>query len=265
MTWPVKSIWPSQKYYIVHDNGFPELCQAVGMVPEDEADRQPSDMPSRQVLSDSVYDAVKERIMNLTIPPDARINMNELARDLRVSNTPLREALSRLEIEGLVTRKQLYGYRTTGLLGERELHELYSVRLLLEPAAAREAAVHADPHYLNVSIGKALSQMTELAHLPALDHDYHTYRAFAEADARFHQAIASASGNRLLANMLAGLHAHAHAYRLYFRAGMAPETVEEHQKVLDALLDQNPDTASRAMQAHLEASRHRFLSVVNDE
>jgi DNA-binding GntR family transcriptional regulator len=236
------------------------------MLPDDDRDHpQPVPLPSRQVLSDSVYEAVKERIMNLTIPPDFRINMDELARELRVSNTPLREALSRLETEGLVTRKQLHGYRTTGLLGERELRELYSVRLLLEPAVAREAALHADPHALEASLGKALRQMMELAHLPKLDRGYHTYRAFAEEDARFHQAIASASGNQLMASMLAALHAHAHAYRLYFRAGMAPETVKEHLQILDALHDQDPDVAASSMQSHLEASRDRFLSIVKDE
>jgi DNA-binding GntR family transcriptional regulator len=236
------------------------------MPPDDQGDHpQRGPLLSRQVLSDTVYEAVKERIMNLTIPPDVRINMDELARELGVSNTPLREALSRLETEGLVTRKQLHGYRTTGLLGERELRELYFVRLLLEPAAAREAALHAEPHALEASLGKALGQMMELAHLPKLDRGYHTYRAFAEADARFHQAIALASGNQLVASMLTALHAHGHAYRLYFRAGMAPETVNEHLQILDALLDQNPDVAASSMQAHLEASRDRFLPIVKDE
>ena len=222
---------------------------------------RPAALPSRQVLADGVYDAVKEQVMNLTIPPGARINIDKLARELQVSNTPLREALTRLETEGLVTRRNLRGYWTAGLLDERGLLNLYTVRLLLEPTATEEATRGPEVDALTSTLEDIVSQMVQFARVPALDHDYHRYRDFAEADARFHGAIAAASGNPLLASILAGLNAHAHNYRLYFRGGMADATVSEHRAVQDALCLRDPAAASAAMRSHLENARNRLLPI----
>jgi DNA-binding GntR family transcriptional regulator len=84
-------------------------------------------------------------------------------------------------------------------------------------------------------------------------------REFAEADARFHRAIARASGNALLASILAGMNAHAHNYRFYFRGGMAPATVGEHRAVLDALAAVRPGEAAAAMRIHLECARDQLI------
>lgn len=216
-------------------------------------------LPSRQMLADGVYDAVKEQVMNLAIPPATKINIDALARELRVSNTPLREALTRLESEGLVTRKNLRGYWTAELLDEPGLRNLYAVRLLLEPFATEEAARNPDVTALTADLGSTIDEMARSARRPALDQDYHWYREFAEADARFHRAIARDSGNPLLAGILASMNAHAHNYRSYFRGRMAAATVDEHRRVLNAIAAANPSEASAAMRAHLESARDRLL------
>ena len=222
---------------------------------------RPHSLPSRQMLADGVYEAVKEQVMNLTIPPGTRINIDKLARELQVSNTPLREALTRLETEGLVTRRNLRGFWTADLIDERGIREYYAVRLLLEPCAAEEAARSLDLEALTANLQTILDQMRQSAQIRTLDHDYQRYRDFAAADARFHGAIAAASGNAVLAGILAGMNAHAHNYRLYFRGGMADATVIEHQAVLDALIAQKPAGAAAAMYAHLEHARDRLLPI----
>jgi DNA-binding GntR family transcriptional regulator len=176
-----------------------------------------------------------------------------------VSNTPLREALTRLETEGLVTRKNLRGFWTADVLDEQGLRDYYGVRLLLEPAGTAAAARGAGQQALAAELAQTIDQMAQTARRPALDQDYHVYREFAEADARFHRAIARASGNALLASILAGMNAHAHNYRFYFRGGMAPATVEEHRAVLDALASALPAEAAAAMRSHLECARDRLL------
>jgi DNA-binding GntR family transcriptional regulator len=220
---------------------------------------KPPTLPARQMLADGVYDALKEQVMNLTIPPDTRINIDKLTRELQVSNTPLREALTRLETEGLVTRRNLRGYWTAGLLDEQGLRNIYAVRLLLEPSAAEDATRSAEVDELSTTLGEILGQMEQSTHVPALDQDYHRYRDFAEADARFHDAIATASGNPLLASILSGLNAHAHNYRLYFRGGMADATLNEHRAVQDALLAHDPVATATAMRAHLQKALDRLL------
>ncbi|MDA8296064.1 MAG: GntR family transcriptional regulator [Actinomycetota bacterium] len=220
---------------------------------------------SRRMLADSAYELVRRRIMDLTIPPESRINIDHLARELDVSNTPLREALARLESEGLVERQNLRGYRTTSLLTARALNELYDLRLLLEPEAARLARLHADLRALEAKLRQTLQEMQEMLDHAGGDDRYALYRAFIEADAAFHTAITEASGNRLLQATFSGLNAHVHLYRLLIRSRIAPWAVSEHLLVLDGLLSPDPEAAAAGMRGHLERARGRLANLVRNE
>jgi DNA-binding GntR family transcriptional regulator len=94
----------------------------------------------RQMLADDVYEAIKTMLMDHVIQPGARISIDGLAREFQVSSTPVREALARLESEGLADKEPLKGYRATPLLTLEEFDDLYQFRRLLEPWAARRAA-----------------------------------------------------------------------------------------------------------------------------
>ena len=95
---------------------------------------------TRKMLGDEVYSVLQQAILDGTIPPDARVNAGEHARRFDVSPTPIREALARLESDGLVEKHPLKGYRTTDLLARQELVDLFELRLLLEPGTAARAA-----------------------------------------------------------------------------------------------------------------------------
>src|SRR6478735_11747172 len=97
------------------------------------------------MLSDEVYAVLQQAIMDGTIPPDDRLNAGELARRFDVSPTPVREALAKLESDGLVEKHPLKGYRTTDLLAREELVDLFELRLLLEPGTAARAAQRRRP------------------------------------------------------------------------------------------------------------------------
>lgn len=231
---------------------------------------QPDTIPGREVLSrtmlaDSAYEMVRRRVMDLSIPPDSHINIDHLARELDISNTPLREALARLEREGFVERRNLRGYRTTGLLTRRALDELFDLRLLLEPEAARLARLGADLRALETELRKTLNEMQEMLGRASGDDSYALYRAFIEADAAFHAAISQASGNHLLQATFSGLNAHVHLYRLLVRSRIAPWAVTEHLLVLDGLLAPDPEEAAAGMRQHLERARHRLIDLVFGE
>jgi DNA-binding FadR family transcriptional regulator len=89
-----------------------------------------------------VYGILRAKILDLQLPPDGKVNIDALARELGVSQTPIREALSQLEGDRLIVKTPGKGYRTTALLGTAELRELFEFRLLVEPWAARAAAVN---------------------------------------------------------------------------------------------------------------------------
>ena len=223
--------------------------------------RTRASIPVRSVLTESVYEAVKRLIMDLELRPGARINMEQLARDLEVSNTPLREALTRLEAEDLVTRRNLHGYTVAPLPDRADLEELFDLRSLLEPQATRRAV-----HRMTNEEIQLLENTIEGTLHPEVSEQvgdqYGRYRSLITADAVFHDLIAAASGNRLLRRTLAGLHGHLQLYRVYFKAGQAPrglETTDEHQAIIAAIVARKPREAEAAMRHHLVLSRQRVV------
>lgn len=221
-------------------------------------------LPARQLLAESVYEAVKRQIMDLELAPGARINMDQLARTLEVSNTPLREALTRLESEGLVTRRSLQGYSVVPLPARSDLEELFALRLLLESEATRTATEARHPRTLD-KLRATIDDMQQLRtpSAPArAGEQYIRYRVLVGADAIFHDLIAEASGSKLLRHTLSGLHCHIPLYRVYFNVGAAPEgreTADEHQAIIDAIADGHPRPAVAAMREHVERSRQRVV------
>src|ERR1700743_3250938 len=91
-------------------------------------------------LADEVYRRLPGDIMSLRLPPDTRVSVDSLARELGVSQTPIREALSMLEANGLVSKRHFAGYATSPRMDRAQLDELFEFRLLIEPHAARKAA-----------------------------------------------------------------------------------------------------------------------------
>ncbi|HEX9560720.1 MAG TPA: GntR family transcriptional regulator, partial [Candidatus Dormibacteraeota bacterium] len=147
--------------------------------------------PSRQTLTDSVYEAVMELVMDQHIKAGARVNIDLVARQLNVSPTPVREALARLEMDGLVVKEPLRGYSVTPMLDTKNFNDLYDLRRLLEPFAARRAAERRDEKVLRV-LDRELAEMRRLVGTSSGSDGatYHDYSAFALQDARFHEAIA---------------------------------------------------------------------------
>ncbi|MGW3626378.1 GntR family transcriptional regulator [Streptomyces sp. NPDC000880] len=213
----------------------------------------PPALPQRQVLADSVYEAIKAMVMDHGIKPGARVGIEALARTLEVSPTPVREALARLEADGLVTKRSLAGYRATDLLTLEGIEELFEMRLLLEPHAAALAAERASEAQLDRIEGL----MEEMRREPEEGESYAVYGRFAALDQQFHDALTAASGRGLLADAVERLHAHLHLFRLSAIAGAGPVTVAEHDRILRAVLRRNADRAAQSMREHLQSSLER--------
>lgn len=205
-------------------------------------------------LAEEVYDAIFARLMALKIPPGARITVDNLVRELAVSQTPIREALGRLEGEGLVVKTHLVGYSAAPQITRRRFEELYELRLLLEPEMA----------------GRAAERMTEtgLAELTAAAgvmsrsggaDERARYSQFARQDAVFHDQILGLAGNEMVRETLAHQHTHFHIFRLMFHARVTEEALDEHEAILAAFAARDADAARRAMRLHIERSRDRLL------
>ncbi|MFK0150785.1 GntR family transcriptional regulator [Streptomyces sp. NPDC090493] len=233
---------------------MPPHSSSAAAVPGD-GDGPGEPPPVRQALSDSVYESIKAMVMDHEIAPGARVGIDALSRTLGVSPTPVREALARLESDGLVVKRALSGYRATELLTRQGLAELYEMRLLLEPRAAALAAANATEEQLD-GLERIVEEMQDQ---PSPDGRYASYRDFAALDQRFHEAIGQAAHRPLLADAVQRLHAHLHVFRLGDVVGAGGPTVAEHDRIVRAVLRRNPDRAAEAMTEHLTRSMERQL------
>ncbi|WP_203657260.1 GntR family transcriptional regulator [Actinocatenispora rupis] len=221
----------------------------------------------RSSLADDVYESVKAQVMDLAIAPGERVNIDALARELTVSPTPVREALARLESDGLVRKRPMSGYSTTPLLTAAEFAHLFEMRLLLEVPAARLAAARA-PAAAFPGLRAAAVPPDEAGDEPPAWTDpggarpsYRRYAAFTAHDARFHELVADLSGNPMLAEAIRRLHAHLHLHRLYLPGRPVADTGAEHHRVAEAVAAGDPDAAAAAMTDHLTAARTRHIVV----
>lgn len=203
-------------------------------------------------LGDEVYNSVYAQLMSQKIQPGSRISIDNLARELAVSQTPVREALSRLEAQGLVVKTHLIGFSASPQVDRARLDQLYELRMLLEPFVARKAAETIDDDQL------ATLQRLAAAMRGEGGHEVASYSEFAELDGEFHDTIAQASGNELMRETLANLHTHIHLFRLFPHSGATSTANDEHADLLEALAARDPARAERTMRNHVKRSYARF-------
>ena len=211
-------------------------------------------IPRNNSLAGSVYEAIFAQLMTLKIAPGAKITVDNLVRELNVSQTPIREALGRLEGEGLVVKTHLIGYSAAPQIARRRFDELYQLRLLLEPASAAKAAEAMDEHKLTV-----LQDAAGVMGRRDGGDERLRYSTFARQDALFHDKILEIAGNELIRETLNHQHTHFHIFRLMFHSRVTEEALDEHEALLAAFAAGDVAAAEVAMRVHLEHSRDRLL------
>lgn len=212
----------------------------------------PRDMASGEASrTRTPYVRIREMILTNAIPPDTKLTIDKLARELGVSHTPVREALQRLEGDRLVYAKKPRGLWTTPLLDKRELCNLIEVRLLMEPWAAKEAATDRASNP-----GRLLHDEIDrfMAETETVTDDL----IMAPHDTLFHDIILNSIGNNFLRNAYSQLHAHLHLYRIHAVDLHGDQTIEEHRAIADAICRQDSRDAEKAMRTHLLAALDRF-------
>lgn len=209
---------------------------------------------SRQPLADQMYKVLFEQLMDGTRGHDGPLNIGALSREFNVSQTPLREALARLEHTGLVKREALKGYRLAPLLGEEEIEKLMEARQLLEPKLAHDAASRVTPEFLK-ELQAEVDALRQLSGSTSSE----AYRAYWAADVGFHNSIAARSGNPFLEIAYQSLGGQFQRFQLLAQAGVsyAEVAAQEHAAIYDALARGDGDAASAAMYDHITNAGHR--------
>ncbi|MEM8731954.1 MAG: GntR family transcriptional regulator [Pseudomonadota bacterium] len=197
-------------------------------------------------LKDHVYDRLRDAITEMDIyahDADLRLDERSLAEQLGISRTPLRDAIARLESDGLVQvvpRKGIYVRRKT----LEEVLEMIIAWAALESMAARLAAEHATP-----------AEFTSLRKI-ATKHSGHADSAeiaeYSEDNIKFHQRILEISKCALLKTMADGLFLHMHAVRLRAmgEADRMARSIVDHAEIIEALEGRDPDLAALRVREH---------------
>jgi DNA-binding GntR family transcriptional regulator len=212
----------------------------------------------RSTLGDDVYESLRAAVLEHALKPGDRVNIDALARELEVSPTPVREALARLESEGLVRKRPLAGYTVSPLLTRAEFADMFDMRLLLECAAARWAAERATE-------AQRAELVAEAARTVEGGDDNQWHAAFTALDARLHDLVAEAACSPLLRDSINRLHAHLHLHRRYFPYAQTAVTNDEHRQVAAAIEAGDGDAAEQAMRLHLTRARERHMVAFEQE
>lgn len=198
------------------------------------------------------YSLILDAIEAGEYQPGDRLVESELAERLGVSRTPVREALQRLETQGMLSRdgRSLI----VASLDHNQLAELYTVRAELEGLAARLAARHATDEEIRVLRGMVEDDRSLLGGDP---------RILAKANKRFHRLIHLASHNRFLVQQLDLVH---RAMALMATTSFAAEgrdevAIAEHDQIVVALESHDGDAAHAALKSHISKAFETRLRV----
>jgi DNA-binding GntR family transcriptional regulator len=201
-------------------------------------------------LSEAVFRSLCQALRAGHYRPGDRLREEDVAQRLKVSRTPVREALGRLMAKGFVEPASGRGLIVRSL-GAAEVLELYAMREILEGAAARLAAQHASVPEID-----ALNDLERAFEASAEDPT-----EMARLNRVFHEAIFRAARNRYLDSALQELQdGIALLGTTTFSIGGRPSTAAaEHRSLIDAIAERDPDRAEKLARAHIqEALRHRL-------
>ena len=223
--------------------------EALGNDPEDGR-------PGARGRSDWAYERLHEAIREGALDPGQRVMETEVSAWLKISRTPVREALHRLLAEGLLEHANTGGLQVA-LYDLRAIGEFYATRERLEGAAAALAAEHADSTEQRI-----LSTMLDaMRALPA------DARAHARENQAFHEQIYRAARNRFLLKSLSTLlnFVPLLGRTTYHAPDRIPEAEREHTEIVDAILARNPQRAEEAARAHIRHAYNSRVRVVTED
>lgn len=203
----------------------------------------------QDLLTDRVYRELQEAIFSHGMPPGSSLSVPELARQLGVSRSPVREAVQHLVHEGLAVTEAHRG-AVVARIGVEDLLQMYEVRELLEGLAARRATERLG--------GSDKDELEEIVkeHQEALDQRKGLV-AHMEQDMRFHRRIRELADNQHLMGMLENLQGKVRlAMHSLWRSDDAPRlALEDHKKILRAISSGGPLEAEAAARSHIARVR----------
>lgn len=207
-------------------------------------------------LEEKVYLSLEEQIISQKLRPGESVTEMKLSRELGVSRTPVREALQRLDREGLIKLIPNKGAVVLGI-SEQDLIDIYKIRMRLEGLAARIAAEKRDE-----ALCHELGDNVDLTGFYMAKGDIEKVK---NLDSEFHDIIYRCCESRMLGKTLSELHRYIASYRKLSLAvsGRIDRSLAEHKEIYDAIAGGNADAADELMSKHVERALENLLKIIN--
>lgn len=211
---------------------------------------------SSGLLYSKVFVQIENNILNGKYQSGHSLTEKELAEELGVSRTPVREALRQLELEGLVRSVPNKGVTVTGI-SKQDIEDIYSIKMSIEGLAARLAAQR-----INEDEITALEEIIDLTEFYLKKNDFERLLLL---DSQFHETIFKSSKNWPLKNMLRNLHNYVKGARINSLSspGRAAKMLEEHRRILLAIRDKDPDQAEKLTKDHIGNTMKNLQEVLH--
>lgn len=213
----------------------------------------------RTGLAIEVYQRIRDAIFYGELRSGARLDVQSLAKQLGVSNQPLKEALNRLALEGLLLIKPRSGTHVRTVSPE-DIDHLLDARLMLETFAVNHIRdlLPADVEHLEVGV-RRLEQLAEERPFP--------FASYNEADIVFHEALISLSGNSVLLRLYQSLHAHYVTARSddHTHRDTSVDNAADHRQIFEAVSAHRFKDAERLVKHHILSEKLGLMRIREDQ
>ena len=217
----------------------------------------PIKLDNYKPLREMVFESLREAIIQGRLRPGERLMEIQLAEEMGVSRTPVREAIRKLELEGFVVMVPRKGAYVAGI-SVKDIVDVFEVRAALEGLAAGLAAeritddemdqLERSIHKINVSAEEDL-------------------KAIVEGDTSFHALIYKASRNQRLVQIIINLQEQINRFRMTSLAqpGRLKIALDEHTKIVEAISDRNVESSQQLATEHIENAEQSLLNALREE
>lgn len=208
-------------------------------------------------LRDVVFNTLRQAILKGELKPGERLMEIQLAQRLGVSRTPVREAIRKLELEGLVLMIPRKGAEVAQIT-RQDLEDVLEVRAALEELAVKDACLHITDEEI-----KKLRKASEEFQKTLKTNDL---VASAQADMEFHEVIYNAADNRRLVQILNNLREQMYRYRLEYLkdTGSHERLNSEHYEIYEGIRNGDKETVKAAIGRHIDNQRDAILAAIRE-
>lgn len=218
----------------------------------------PVTLDNYKPLREIVFETLREAIISAVLRPGERLMEIQLAEEMGVSRTPVREAIRKLELEGFVVMVPRKGAYVAGI-SIKDIADVFEIRAAMEGLAAGLAAERITEEELE-QLERILVKIGECVQNKDLE-------KLIEVDTEFHDTLYKACRNERLVQIVSNLREQIQRARTASLStpGRSKYALEEHKKIVEAVSERNVELAQMLAREHIENAENAMLDVLNDK